>query len=321
MLSIVTNGAAMSALDILRSTISSRGDTQSRVITGYRVAEAADDAAYWSIATTMRSDSKAISSVEDALGMAGAVVDTASNGIESAVDVLHKIVEKLVVAREPGTDLEKVNTELTALKDELKTIARSSNFSGENWLWRQSAADDADRRLVGSFARLADGRVEVTDLVYDISGNPGTTELNFLIDDANGEGGILTGSGFATALGTSKDWVLFNGTNSPINDEIILTKTTSMAEVAEMIKVVDAMAERATVVSTVIGALSDRVEMQHEFAKDLQASIAFGVGRMVDANMNEESSRLKALKVSEALGIEALAVANANGNVLMELLR
>lgn len=321
MLSIVTNSAARSALDILRSTISSRGDTQSRVITGYRVAEAADDAAYWSIATTMRSDSKAIASVEDALGMAAAIVDTASNGIESAVEVLHKIVEKLVVAREPGTDLTKVNTELSALKDELKTIARSSNFSGENWLWRQTSADDAQRKLVGSFARLSDGGVEVSDLIYDIAGNPGSTNVNFLVDDANGEGGILTGSGFATALGASKNWVLFNGANSPINDEIVLTKTTSMPEIAEMIKVVDAMAERATVVSTVVGALSDRVDMQHEFAKDLQASIAFGVGRMVDADMNAESSRLKALKVSEALGIEALAVANANGDVIMELLR
>ncbi|SMD20285.1 flagellin [Rhizobium sp. RU36D] len=321
MLSIVTNGAAKSALDILRSTINSRGDAQMRVITGYRVAEAADDAAYWSIATTMRSDSKAIASVEDALGMAAAVVDTASNGIENAVDVLHKIVERLVVAKEPGADLKKVNTEVAALKDELKTIARSSNFSGENWLWRQSAADDAQRRLVGAFARTGDGRVEVSDLTYNVAGTPGSTNVNFLIDDANSEGGILTGSGFATSLGTSKNWVLFNGENSQINDEITLTQTTTTAEVAEMIKVVDAMAERATVVSTVIGALSERVQMQHEFAKDLQASLAFGVGRMVDADMNEESSRLKALKVSEALGIEALAVANANGTVIMDLLR
>ncbi len=74
-------------------------------------------------------------------------------------------------------------------------------------------------------------------------------------------------------------------------------------------------------VSTVVGALSERVQMQYEFAKDLQASISFGVGRMVDADMNEESSRLKALKVSEALGIEALAVANANGDVIFDLLR
>ncbi len=38
------------------------------------------------------------------------------------------------MAREPGTDLVKVNTEITALKEELRTIAHSSNFSGENWL-------------------------------------------------------------------------------------------------------------------------------------------------------------------------------------------
>lgn len=320
MLSIVTNSAAMSALDILRSTISSRGDTQSRVITGYRVAEAADDAAYWSIATTMRSDSKAISAVEDALGMAGAVVDTASNGINSAVDVLHEIVERLVVAREPGMDLEKVNTDITALKDQLRSITQSSSFSGENWLWRTSGADDADRNLVGSFTRLADGRVAVMNLTYAIGGTAGTTDLNFLIDDENGDGGILTSAAFSNALGASKDWVLFNGTNSPVHDEIVLAETTTAAEIDEMISVVDAMAARATTVSATIGALSERVELQHEFAKDLQASLSFGVGRMVDADMSEESSRLKALKVSEALGIEALAVANANGNAILALL-
>lgn len=321
MLSIVTNGAARSALDILRSTIDSRGDTQSRIITGYRVANASDDAAYWSIATTMRSDSKAIASVEDALGMASAVLDTASNGMETAVGVLHKITEKLVVAHEPGADMDKINTEISALKSQLRSITESSSFSGQNWLWRTSSADDASKQLVGSFARLEDGRVAIMDLTYDVKGVPGTTNVNFLIDDANGQGGIVTGTGFATELGTSKNWVLFNGTNGPVNDEITLNKTTTIAEVAEMIKVVDAMAERATLVSTVIGALSDRVDMQHEFSKDLQASIAFGVGRMVDANMSEESSRLKALKVSEQLGRQALAVVNANSETLLQLLR
>lgn len=321
MLSIVTNGAAMSALNILRSTIDSRGDTQSRIITGYRVAEAADDAAYWSIATTMRSDSKAISSVEDALGMASAVLDTASNGMHAAVEALHKISEKLVMAHEPGADLEKINTEISALKGDLRSITDSSSFSGQNWLLRSSVADDASKQLVGSFARLADGGVAIMDLNYDVKGTPGTTDVNFLVDDASGQGGILTGTGFATALGASKNWVLFNGVNGPVNDEITLTKTTTVADVAEMIKVVDAMAERAIMVSTVLGSLSDRVEMQHEFAKDLQDSIAYGVGKMVDADMSEESSRLKALDVSTALGRQALSVVNANGEALLQLLR
>ena len=44
-------------------------ETQGRVSSGLRVGEAADNAAYWSFATTMRSDNMAISAVQDALGL------------------------------------------------------------------------------------------------------------------------------------------------------------------------------------------------------------------------------------------------------------
>ena len=46
-------------------------ETQNRISTGLRVADASDNAAYWSIATTMRSDNAALSTVQDALGLGG----------------------------------------------------------------------------------------------------------------------------------------------------------------------------------------------------------------------------------------------------------
>ncbi|PPJ49514.1 flagellin, partial [Rhizobium sp. KAs_5_22] len=69
MTSLMTNTAAIAALDTLRSINSSLNETQNRVSSGYRVETASDNAAYWSIATTMRSDNKALSAVEDALGL------------------------------------------------------------------------------------------------------------------------------------------------------------------------------------------------------------------------------------------------------------
>ncbi len=51
--------------------------TQGRISTGFRVSEASDNAAYWSIATTMRSDNKALSTVQDALGLGASKLDTA----------------------------------------------------------------------------------------------------------------------------------------------------------------------------------------------------------------------------------------------------
>ncbi|MBX9589506.1 MAG: flagellin, partial [Hyphomonadaceae bacterium] len=52
MASINTNVAAMTALQSLSATNKALTDTQNRISTGYRVADASDNAAYWSIATT-----------------------------------------------------------------------------------------------------------------------------------------------------------------------------------------------------------------------------------------------------------------------------
>ena len=41
-------------------------------------------------------------------------------------------------------------------------------------------------------------------------------------------------------------------------------------------------------------------------------SIDRGVGQLVDADMNQESTRLQALQVQQQLGIQALSIANSN---------
>ncbi|MGO4838505.1 flagellin, partial [Rhizobiaceae sp. 2RAB30] len=104
MSSIMTNASAMTALKSLQQTNRSLESTQSRISTGYRVAEASDNAAYWSIATTMRSDNKALSTVQDALGFGAAKLDTAYTGTNAAIKVVDEIKAKLVAAREPGVD-------------------------------------------------------------------------------------------------------------------------------------------------------------------------------------------------------------------------
>ncbi|MBW8321419.1 MAG: hypothetical protein K0M49_08125 [Arenimonas sp.] len=320
MLSFNTNNGAILALDVLRSTTGDRDATMGRMSSGQRVATAADNAAYWSIATTMRSDNKMLSAVEDALGLASGIVDSANNGFSAATDTLVEIKKLLVLAREPGVDRDKVNIDLDQLKDQLKTIASASSFSEQNWLKRTDLADDVDRELVGSFRRDADGGVTVTSITYEIAGTAGTSDVNFLIDDLSGDSGILTGSGFATELGTSKDWVLFNGENGGAYDEITLSDATTDAEIEEMISVVDAMAERIIEVATSLGAISTRIELQTEFTRDLQDSIEFGVGKMVDADLNAEATRLKALQTQEQLGIQALQIANSGTERFLDLL-
>ena len=76
MSSLLTNTSALTALRNLSVTQQSLQSTQNQISTGLKVASAADNASYWSIATQMRSDNSALGAVKDALNTSGALLDT-----------------------------------------------------------------------------------------------------------------------------------------------------------------------------------------------------------------------------------------------------
>jgi len=196
MTSILTNNAAMAALQTLRGVNDSLKDTQGRVSSGYRIDKAADNAAYWSIATTMRSDNKALGAVSDALGLGAAKVDTAYTAMDNAIDVVTEIKAKIVAATEKGVDKTKIQEELDQLQEQLVSIAQSASFSGENWV----AGASGTKSVVSSFVRDGSNAVSVkmTDYILDA----GT--LGNVLFGMNSNGTIQTTSGI---IGTA-----FNGT-------------------------------------------------------------------------------------------------------------
>ena len=59
--------------------------------------------------------------------------------------------------------------------------------------------------------------------------------------------------------------------------------------------------------------------MQKDFVSKLMDSIDRGVGQLVDADMNKESTRLQALQVQQQLGIQSLQIANSNAQRVLSL--
>ncbi len=84
------------------------------------------------MATSMRSDSKSLSAVSDALGLGASSIDFAYTAMHSSVEVVTEIKAKRVAAREPGVDRGKVQSEIDALQDQLRPIALSASSAGEN---------------------------------------------------------------------------------------------------------------------------------------------------------------------------------------------
>lgn len=320
MTSILTNTAAMAALSTLRSIDMSMEQTQNRVSSGYRVQTAADNAAYWSIATTMRSDNKALSGVEDALGLGAAKTDTAYTAMDSSINVMMEIKAKLVAAREPGVDKDKINKELTELKNQLNSIAQSASFSGENWMFNDSTAAVGTKEMVGSFVRNANGTVSIQTLEFDAS-------KSVLIDSKAAGRGLLTvgvqvtqPSGTTTSTAT---YFLINAssTTAATGTEVKISTTTTDDNLEGMISAVDSMLKNMTDAAATLGAVNSRISLQKEFVKSLTDVIDKGVGRLVDADMNEESTRLKALQTQQQLGVQALSIANGNAQNLLTLFR
>ena len=416
MTSLLTNTSAMTALQTLTQTNKNLAQSQNRIATGQRVSTASDNAAYWSIATTMRSDNKALGAVQDALGLGAATIDTMYTGLNGTVEVVSEIKAKLVAARTPGVDRDKIQSEISELQKQLKNTADSAVFNGENWISvdSTSASYNDTKSVVSSFSR-AGGVVQIDtvtvdlnaiklydanlDTAYsaqafptvstaaytaatDVGGNitvtvgaapalniavaAGTSlkdiakEINKLgieglsvgIDtagtalsfksrnDANvvidasvsGLGAAVTLTALAAPVDTDKGildktydaytgtaWETFSVADIDIG--ALTDNATDLAKLETYISGVDDALSVITDAATNLGAIKNRIGLQQDFVKALKDSLDRGVGQLVDADMNAESTRLQALQTQQQLGIQALSIANAGSQSILSLFR
>ncbi|WP_068316741.1 flagellin [Polycladidibacter hongkongensis] len=378
MSSLLTNSAAMVALNTLRGINESMGTTQNRISTGLRVADASDNAAYWSIATTMKSDNKALSAVQDALGLGAATVDVAFTAMDKAVKVVDDIKAKLTAATDGTVDKNKIQSDIKELQGQLQTIAASANFSGENWLQQDMSTDNLAKKITGSFTRDASGATEIKNIDVDTStvvlvdtqaddtnnagilskdlvgtakvtvtkGSVGTESTYVVEVNAAGDVDGLKRAAYKSAIDSAfsaletADKEAFDTAEAKaITDEVDksfaklgnsvldidisgLGKTVGdQALLKAVINVVDKQLSEMTTAATNLGSAKKRITMQKEFVTNLSDSITRGVGQLVDADMNAESTRLKALQTQQQLGIQALSIANAGAQNILSLFR
>lgn len=290
MTSILTNTSAMSALETLRNINTTLSNTQDRVSSGYKVAQAKDNVAYWSISTTMNSDNKALNAASDALGVGAAKVDTAYAAMESAISAVNEIKAKLVTASEKSTDKGQIQLEIGKLQEQLSAIAQGASFSGENWM----VATNTQASVVDGFIREADGTVKVTTATFNVE----TYALFSTIANNVGSGGILS------AIMT-----------------IQLTSITTQGQIDTFMDTVETAISRMTDSAAALGALQIRVDLQDKYSAKLSDAIESGVSRLVDADMEEESAKLSAIQTQQQLAIQSLSIANSSSQNLMTLFR
>lgn len=317
--SIVTNTAARTALLNLRNIDSEMEKTQNRISTGYRVSSAADDAGYWSIATSMRSENKVLSTVNDGLGLGAAMVDVTYTAMDASIGIVDEIKNKMLAALEPGVDRKKLQLDIDQLQEQIISIAQSASFGGENWLYHEIGQNTPSQKsIVGSVNRDPTGILKMTTLNVDTEFTS-LVKLGFGGPPATSGNGILsnvrtnidyTNSSSTTATGTASGGVIDFDLTAMTTDQLLLQiQATELASV----ELIDAAAG--------MGALKNRIDMQSNFVSNLMDAIDVGIGRLVDADMNKDSTRLKALQAQQQLGIQALSIANSSSQSFLTLFR
>lgn len=294
MTSILTNVSAMAALQTLRSINTDLQGAQNRVSTGYRISEAKDNSAYWSIATTMRSDNSAVQAASDALGVGAAKVDVAYAGVKSAIDIVTEIKSKLVSASETSVDVGKIQDEISQLQAQLKSIASSASFNGENWLLASTTTSTST--VVTGFVRTGPGSVLVATETVTIG--------EFALFGNN------NGQADATK-GVLKD----------VATIALVESASTSTMVNDALQVVEKALSELTKGAATLGSLSARIDLQTEFAQSLSDSIETGISRLVDADMEAESAKLTALQTQQQLAIQSLSIANSNAQNILTLFR
>jgi len=299
--SLLTNSAAMTALQTLRNVSASLQTTENRISTGQRVSTASDNSAYWSIATSMRADNAALSAVSDSLGLSAATVDTEYTALNKVIgdqnSGLTKLQALLVEAKTAGIDRTKIQAEITQIQQDMKNVANAATFNGVNWL-STNASTPTTVNLVSSFSRVGG-----TPTINTIT----VTVANYSLYTSTTAGILDTVTGSA-----SVDTINIGALTDSAADQ-----TTLDGYIAQVTAAIGTVASGAAN----LGAIKNRISNNSEFVKSLMDSVDRGIGQLVDADMNQESTRLAALQVQQQLGVQALSIANNNSQSILSLFR
>lgn len=158
MSSILTNNGAMVALQTMKAINKNMGQVQAEISTGKAVGSAKDNAAVWAISKVMESDVKGFKGISDSLSLGSSTVAVAQNAAETVTDLLTSIKGKIVAAQESNVDRGKIQTDISALRDQITSVVNAAQFNGLNLLSNTSkTAGTGSVNILSSLDRSATG--------------------------------------------------------------------------------------------------------------------------------------------------------------------
>lgn len=241
--------------------------------------------------------------VRDAIALGKSVLDVTYAGLDTTRESLDKIKQLLVSAQQPGVNRANIQEEISGLIADMQNKAGASVINEQNFLAiADSGAENMTKSIVASFERQG-GTVSISTIDVDI------TDV-YLTDGAGTPTGILDGD---RTVG---------GTTVAVVDVDISALTDSAADLTtlgETLSIVDEALVEVIRAQNDVGVALARADTQMAFIEALTDANERAVGALVDADMEEESTRLRALQTQQQLAVQSLAIANTSAQNILQL--
>ena len=394
--SMLTNTAAMQALQALSANSQGLATTQDRISTGLKVSSAKDDGATYAIAQKMRARVASMDVVSQSLNRGSSILDVAASAAASVSDLLAQMKEKALEYSDTSLDTVSrgdIRQDLRDLVGQISTAVSNASFDGVNLL--SGASETSATYTYGasvlpsiSTSQTFDGKAGFIDVSFssenvgfysaDVTGGQRSAATNVM--NSADTPSLLTGAQlpYGEELGADRtpipSTVSFSYSSTPLAgatqygitglsitdesyiDPAIVTSPDGSTQslgakpmTPQLLGLGDigaanlydsygnalgadtlspmfmsAVDNAASTVQTYVAEIGNEQNlldgMRAQNSKLIDA-ISAGVGNLVDADMGAESANLQAEQARQALGTQALSIANQQSDWILKLFR
>jgi flagellin len=285
---INTNLAANNAYRNLSNTQNDLSKSLEKLSSGMRINRAGDDAAGLAISEGLKSQVNgmgvAARNAQDGIS----VIQTAEGSLNEVHSILQRVRDLAVQAGNDSNDTNSrtaIQTEVTALADELKRIGDSTNFNGIKLLNTPATGTKVSLTFqVGAGKTKAEDQIDVTFM------------------DVTKVAEAIKGDGLATPV-------------------VAAMKFDSAAEALKSIDALDQQIKNVSTARSELGASQNRFESVIKNLNVSKENLSAANSRIRDTDMAEEMVKFTKANILSQAGTAMLAQANQSGQGVLQLLR
>lgn len=182
--------SAQTALSILNGINREISQLEGVIASGKNINSAADNAAIWSVAESLRAQQAGYNALAESLDAGKSTVSVARTGAESVVSLLNEIKTEITASTAGGANTSAIQANIDSLVEQVGSIVGSSNVNGTNLLENTNSVSGTDTfSILSSYYTNSTGALVTQDITVQkadlqtaaaVYGGTSTTVSNYI---------------------------------------------------------------------------------------------------------------------------------------------